>query len=672
MQNLADRRQILRRMARRFPPARQFFLIAVAALVGGSALLFWEARSIHRRTERALADALEARERTARVASARVPLTPHPTRAVKFKQNWHDARDVALYEDFYYAATGAGLLQLDETGRLVRRWTVLDGLPESDLTALAVFQSKLYIGTAASGLVAFDGRGFEALRLENHETKAITALAAGASRLLVGTFAGGLLSYDGGALVEIRAGEARLEHITIVRESGPTLAVGTFDQGLGLRRGDVWRRATTGEGLPSNRVVGAELAGERFFVATDLGLAAGFVGEILAGDRAAFGRSLPLPMLSGLRLRGEELYLATDDGALYALAADLQTLDPARLQPVERARPHQTRGARLTKIEHRLWLLTDHGLARDAEPDERGLTLEAFGQIDADHELAENTVSALALDDGNRLWAGTFRRGIDVFDETGRRLRHLETESIRELNWLGRRDRQTMAAAASQGVHAIDATFSARAQEIGLPHPSVAQIGFGDGTKPGRTAYATAKGLVIETDGRTRFLTRAHGLPANTVNTVLYRGAKLYVGTTGGLAEIVDGRVERVYKTSNSNLKHNWITALAPAGERLFVGTYGGGVYELTAAGELRSFEAEIGRQSINPNAAAASDARICFGTLQGAFCLDLKTERWTRLDRVLPAATVLAVASREGDFYFGTTAGIAFVGRAYWTEENR
>ncbi|MFN8004477.1 MAG: hypothetical protein U0X75_26085 [Acidobacteriota bacterium] len=58
----------------------------------------------------------------------------------------------------------------------------------------------------------------------------------------------------------------------------------------------------------------------------------------------------------------------------------------------------------------------------------------------------------------------------------------------------------------------------------------------------------------------------------------------------------------RVYRDANSKLTHNWITALAAAaGPRTFVGTYGGGIFELTAAGELVSLAAEIGKQTINP-----------------------------------------------------------------------
>ena len=53
-------------------------------------------------------------------------------------------------------------------------------------------------------------------------------------------------------------------------------------------------------------------------------------------------------------------------------------------------------------------------------------------------------------------------------------------------------------------------------------------------------------------------------------------------------------------------------------------------------------------------------DERLYVGTLDGALVLDLRTQKWTRLRDELPMPTVLSVAGRGGQIYFGTTGGLA------------
>ena len=115
-----------------------------------------------------------------------------------------------------------------------------------------------------------------------------------------------------------------------------------------------------------------------------------------------------------------------------------------------------------------------------------------------------------------------------------------------------------------------------------------------------------------------------------------------------GLAQILNGRVSRVFNDSNSKLSQNWVTGLCVAGSRLFVGTYGGGVFELTPAGEFANFAVEIGRQTVNPNAMAGDDELLYVGTLDGARLLDLRSQKWIHLKAELPAGAVLSVASDD------------------------
>jgi ligand-binding sensor domain-containing protein len=249
---------------------------------------------------------------------------------------------------------------------------------------------------------------------------------------------------------------------------------------------------------------------------------------------------------------------------------------------------------------------------------------------------------------------------------------------VREINSLTEdREAQTMLAATSQGLLRFNSDFRATdrwSTADGLLSNSVMQVTQTSITPEERAlprkleiACATGKGLSFGQPGKLRSLTTVQGLPSNSLYTLLVQGRKIYAGTLGGLAVIEDGRVVRTFKDTNSNLTHNWITALAQAGDRLFVGTYGGGVFELTAAGELHSFAKEAGPAVVNPNAMWTDGERLYAGTLDGVLIFDLHSQKWTHITDELPSRTVLSITGDEQYVYFGTTSGIARIARNYW-----
>ena len=102
-------------------------------------------------------------------------------------QGFRDSRAVARFKDSYFVATDGGLVELAASGDLLRHYSVLDGLPESDLLSLASLGTRLFIGTRTRGLVAFDGERFESYRWTDRAPHAITVLLEEANRLLTGT-----------------------------------------------------------------------------------------------------------------------------------------------------------------------------------------------------------------------------------------------------------------------------------------------------------------------------------------------------------------------------------------------------------------------------------------------------------------------------------------------------
>src|SRR5262249_27890072 len=141
---------------------------------------------------------------------------------VRLIQSSGATRGLARLNGSVFAATDGGLVEFGEDGKMKRRYTTLDGLPESDLTSIAVFNSKLFIGSGSQGLIVFDGKRFERYRWTDRDAQAVTVLLEDRGRLLIGTFAGGLLEFDGGRFREIK--------ISAASGSGPGLISEPTDQ----------------------------------------------------------------------------------------------------------------------------------------------------------------------------------------------------------------------------------------------------------------------------------------------------------------------------------------------------------------------------------------------------------------------------------------------------------
>lgn len=581
-------------------------------------------------------------ERARLTTKNRVPfekrrLAPHFSPNLEIWQSAASTRDFVRFQDSYFAATDGGLVRYSDEGEILKHFTVLDGLPESDLTCLAVFGGRLFIGTRTKNLVIFDGEHFENYVWTDRNAQAVTSFLEINGKLLIGTFAGGLFEFDGNNFLEIKADNIRILAVNCLFKNEAKLFVGTFDNGLWIYENDIWSHFTNLEGLPSNRVVGITLKDKKLFVATDFGLA------VLEGK--AFRTIVNLPSLSSLILRGGEILLTKDNGEIFIYDKQLG----------EFLKPETARNARLISIEDRLWLLTDNGISII-----KGAKIKPFNQSQ-NRLLSDNFISAIALDRNENLWIGTFRNGIDVISGDGKR-KHLETEEIREINYL-ESNSETVSAATSSGLIRFKSDFSFEnlTKKDGLPSSSITHFS--------GEFIATAKGLAFREKNRLRILSAVQGLPNNSIYTVLRSGKKLYAGTLGGLAEIENNRITRAFKDSNSNLTTNWVTSLCLTDERLFIGTYGGGIFELLPSGEIRSFQTETGKFTVNPNTMFSDGERLYVGTLSGIKILDLKTQEWKTFKSFLPAETVLAVTGSAENIYFGTTNGIVKVNKNYFAK---
>ena len=620
---------------------------------------------------------------------ARQSVVPFETRllpaingeGITLQQNSHSVRSLTRFNDSYFAATEGGLVELTSDGKPKHRFTVLDGLPESDLTALAGFGSQLFIGTRSQGLVMFDGSRFTAYRWTDRKAQAVTSLLENQGRLLIGTFAGGLLEFDGKRFRELKAEDKRLTGIERLVADDSRLFVCTFADGLWVSEGARWRHFTAADGLPSNRVLGVVSDGQKLFAATDFGIAAVSIQSLFGSEQNSFQMLATLPSLSSIVRHGSSILVSKDNGEVFQLAADART-NRTQLTPIYGRIPESLSSCQLNAFsgEQTLWLLSKEGIRRTGWQDERlsgavvgQLKWVNFGEFSEPGQPTSNVVSALAFDGVGNLWAGSFRNGIDVFTREGRRLTHLETDTVREINSLAWDEAsQQMLAGTSQGF--VRFNGSMRPQIIGvadgLISNSVSQATPFQKTSSASSAnraefvLATSRGLAFGQGSQWHAMTAVQGLPSNSVYAVLSHRESIYAGTLSGLAQINSGHLVRVFKDSNSKLTHNWVTAIASVNGRLFVGTYGGGVFELTPSGELASFASEIGKQVVNPNAMVSDGKRLYVGTLDGAWVLEFGSQKWMKLKAELPSATVLSVTSDDETVYFGTTSGIARINK--------
>ncbi len=589
--------------------------------------------SINQSAQKTLADSRIRQTEQNRATFQRKLLTPATAKNVGIIQNTSDVRSFVIFRDFYYAATGGGLVQFSADGKFLKHFTILDGLPESDLTALAVYRDRLYIGTRTKNLIVFDGEKFESIVWTDRQAQAVTAFLETNEKLLIGTFGGGLLEYNGENFTEIKAEKTRIGAVNCLYQDGASLYVGTFADGLWIYENDTWRHFKSSEGLPSNRVVGIVSKDKNLYAATDFGLA--------IRQKNNFHTLAVLPTLSSAVLRGNEIYVTKDSGEIYTFDNSLQAFsEKGNLQ-----------NARLTSTGEKLWLISNQGVS-----ELKGKQIKSFNATE-NKSLTDNFISALAFDGRGNLWVGTFRNGIDVFSAEGKKIKHIESEIAREINFL-HSNGETVVAATAAGLQTYRSDFSAvnLTKKDGLPSASVMHVE-GD-------YIATTKGLAFRENGAIRVLSTVQNLPNNSVFATAEVGKKLYAGTLGGLAEIEGKRVVRIYKDSNSRLATNWVTALIYTGERLFIGTYGGGIFELLPSGEVRSFESETGKFVVNPNALFSDGERLYAGTLAGVKVLDLRTQEWKTVKRILPAETVMSITGDEKNIYFGTTNGIARVGK--------
>jgi ligand-binding sensor domain-containing protein len=557
--------------------------------------------------------------------------------------------DAVSFHSHLYVCAPAGLWEYDLDGSLKRRFRPGLELPPAPLGHLAVGVSagrpELYITTAGEGLVILDDSGLRQVRpVEPGYRKLTSVLPLSTGQLLLGTEKDGVVVYDGNQFKIFQPSLAKLS-VTSLAGDPANLWVGTIDRGVLHWHAGQLDSFGTNEGLPDPQVLSIVMDGDRAFAGTPVGVAE-FAGDKLARALA------PGTFARALLVHRDTLIIGTlEQGVLQV---------PLRTRA---ARPYvREQETPAVRIEHIFQMGTNvYAVARDGlySLGTDGNSWQRILQPES-ALLADGHISALAADAAGRLWVGYFDKGLDVIDSGETRATHIENDAVFCVNRIALDPRgQRTAVATANGLVMFDAAARARqtlTRQEGLIANHVTDVELQDD----RMLIATSAGITIIDPAGARSFNAFHGLVNNHVYAIASEGQTILAGTLGGLSVLENGVVKASYTTSNSRLKHHWITAIVRVDDDWFAGTYGAGVLRLDSNGQWRSFADASDAFVVNPNAMLVTGSHVYAGTLdRGLYIYDRRIGRWTTTTTGLPSLNVTALAARDGYIYIGTDNGL-------------
>jgi ligand-binding sensor domain-containing protein len=529
-----------------------------------------------------------------------------------------------------YVTGAAGLFVYDAGGHQISAYRTGLELPPAPLGAIAKARDIL-IATSGAGLLVLHDDSFRQVLPENPACRKITSLLPLASGpVLLGTSKCGVLSYDG-RRIGIHHPSLQSAPVTALAGTEEDLWIGTQDRGVLHWHGG---QLSQPEGLPDAQVLSLAAESGKVYAGTPLGVAE-FVDGRLTRRLAEgfFAQSLLL------------------DKGILAVGSLEEGVAVVPLQPGARLRRGIDIDGRvngLLKIGGRLAALTGSGIYAPEPLIARPADL-----------LANGNISALAADSAGRLWVGYFDRGLDILEPDLSRAAHVENDNVFCVNRIVHSQERGTAVATANGLVLFDGAGRIRrvlGRADGLLADHVNDVLF----EPDAMIAATPAGITIVEESGARSLYAFQGLVNNHVYALGAASGRLLAGTLGGLSVIEAGIVKANFTTSNSGLKHNWISALVSVNDEWFAGTYGAGVMKFDRNGHWEPLTQPF---EVNPLAMLATESRVYAGTLdRGLQVYDRARSRWTGIMRGLPSLNVTALAESNGQLYIGTDNGVVRV----------
>lgn len=653
----------------RFPQRRTQRLLLVATpvvlLIAAVAFVFWSAqRTLSRSadvasTQHQIRFSLRPLDPTA-AQSANLPFEP-----VAAPDNFTSG---TVLDGTLYLAGPNGLTIVAPDG--TRRLTLRTGfeLPVAPIAAVTTgrlrgaTETQILLATAGAGLLLLDSKAtLHQLLPATPEARDLTALLPMPSGdLLLGTHHSGVLLFDGSTLAPY--GHLPASEITALAAADATsILVGTHNSGLIYLHAGTVQQAS---GLPDNQIDSILVANGKAYAGTPLGIAQ---FDLTQPDLKAQRILAAGTFAHALASVGPVLQVGTLDRGIQQISL----AGPARILPIAaEISANQTGTMRIYSFVYThglstpLYALTDGNLlAQTTSGWHPALTPPTT-------TLADRNISALAFSADGSLYVGFFDHGLDILPANGR-THHLEDDNLFCINRLVLDPtRQTIAAATANGLVLFDRQGTPRqtlTRRDGLISDHVTDIAF----TPTGTTVATPAGLTFITPAAAESLYAFQGLVNNHVYTLAATNDHVLAGTLGGISLLESNAVKRNLTATNSGLKHNWVTALAPSPQGgWLVGTYGAGLMSLSAdANTFTPIDLPAGTPRdlvINPNALLVTRTHIYAGTLNhGVLIFNSATNRWSVIETGLPSLNVTAFAVNDGVVYIGTENGLVRIPEA-------
>ena len=553
-----------------------------------------------------------------------------------------------IFQGKLYLAGAGGLAEFSSLSARPKRLQIGLDLPAAPIAALSVGMLRgdsgpqLLLATSGEGVLLFDGTGVRELRPREAAARDVTALLPLASGdLLIGTRQRGLLVFNGKSLTAFHP-DLRGLNITALAGDEGDFWIGTRNRGVyHWQAGRLESFAGNSENgtadLPDPQVEAIALSPGKAFVATPVG-----VEEFDNGKPA---RALASGLFAhALFTDGKVLTIASIDQGIHEVA-----LTPKRAPRFEGA---ESLEAESFFSSDGLFAVSRGGLFQQTASGEWRRVLEPSVS-----PLSDRNIAALAFAPDGRLWIGYFDHGLDIVNIDGQKAEHVEDDHIFCVNRIvADLARNTMDVATANGLALFDVSGRERqvlSRRDGLIADQVTDIS----VARNETAIATPAGLTFIDANGMQSLYAFHGLVNNHVYT-LARSARggMMAGTLGGISLLEAQNVRRNLTTANSALKRNWITAIVPIDDGWFVGTNGGGIMRLDAAGHFEAMDGANRPAEINPNAMLVTADHIFAGSLgDGLLVYQRGNQRWSGITAGLPSLNVTALAEHDGQLYVGT-----------------
>ncbi len=571
----------------------------------------------------------------------------------------NDVRGCAVSSDGSVIAATTGGVVLVTNGKVTRVLTSIDGLPDTKASSVLVDGNSVLVGT---------DRGIARLQAdfaiqETTLTKTpVRAIARFEGATYLGTFGEGVEKLgEGGKLVALPFADAK----------GPSArarvtAFASFDGKL--------IAATAGAGLL--RLDDGKLAALALPGVTSVSALATFEDRLWVGaveGAYSLGKSGAPRVESVSDVRAfvaskTELLAGTfGDGLLHTSKGSLV---PASGIPTS-AKVIQALGVASGVVASVRCLGTADGLFVAKYGENYGESAIAMPNAG----LPSNDVAALARD-GDRLWVGTYDRGLALLQkgtwttirgpDLDERINALATQTTfgKTRLWVG----------TTRGLVRIDGDKKQTHFGVadGLPADDVHAIATLSG---GRLLVGTAKGAVLleGLDGKTNGKTvtsfgKKQGLKIDAAWAVAEgpKGMLLVGANTGLYARGPKDKEWRRFSMLGGQLADDWVTSLVVRGDEVFVGTYAGGVSRLVFSGK-DVVSTQLGGGYVNLGGLTIVGSSLYAATMDGllvrALDADGGASAWKNLPKAALGLDVTAViAGDAGALWIASRRGLSHV----------